>query len=51
MSRLISRVLGDVVLTHDEVEGLMANLLVALTPPTGETDVSQKSPYSTGSRK
>ena len=28
---------SDVMLTRDEVEGLMANLLVSDSPPTGQT--------------
>ena len=36
-SRLLGRVLGDVVLTADEVEGLTANLLVSNAPPTAPT--------------
>jgi NADH dehydrogenase len=30
----------DVVLTRDEVEGLMENLLVSKNPPTGKTRLS-----------
>lgn len=37
LSRVIGRVLGDVVLTRDEVEGLSAGLLVSKDPPTGWT--------------
>ena len=40
VSRLIGRVTGDIVLTRDEVEGLMANLLVSSAPPTGQTRLS-----------
>lgn len=39
-SRLIGYVVRDVVLTRDEVDGLMANLLVSGGPPTGETRLS-----------
>lgn len=37
LSRLVSLGVGDVVLTRDEVAGLMANLLVSDDPPTGQT--------------
>ena len=41
MIRLASGILGtmvhDVVLTHDEIKGLMADLLVSQQPPTGHT--------------
>jgi len=37
LSRIIGRVVGDVVLTRDEVQGLMSNLLVSEGPPTGQT--------------
>lgn len=40
LSRLISYVVNDVVLTPDEVVGLMANLLVSEHPPRGETRLS-----------
>ncbi|MFQ6016306.1 MAG: NAD(P)H-binding protein [Anaerolineae bacterium] len=40
LSRLIGYVLNDVVLTRDEVEGLMASLLVSESPPTGQTRLS-----------
>ena len=36
-SHLLGRVVGDVVLTADEVDGLSANLLVSKAPPTGST--------------
>ena len=39
-SRLIGYVVRDVVLTPDEVEGLMSNLLVSDGPPTGQTRLS-----------
>jgi NADH dehydrogenase len=39
-SRLIGYVVRDVVLTRDEVDGLMANLLVSDGPPTGQTRLS-----------
>jgi len=37
LSRLLNHVVGDMVLTRDEVKGLMANLLVSEQPPTGDT--------------
>ncbi|MCZ7574056.1 MAG: NAD(P)H-binding protein [Ardenticatenaceae bacterium] len=37
LSRLVGYGVHDVVLTRDEVEGLMANLLVSEQPPTGQT--------------
>jgi NADH dehydrogenase len=36
-SRLLGRLVGDVVLTGDEVAGLTANLLVSKAPPTAPT--------------
>ncbi len=38
---LIGRLVGDVVLTRDELSGLMANLLVASGPATGEVTFSR----------
>jgi len=40
LSRLVGYMVGDVVLTRDEVAGLMANLLVSQGPPTGRTRLS-----------
>jgi uncharacterized protein YbjT (DUF2867 family) len=40
-ARLIGRIVGDVVLTRDEIGGLMANLLVSQEPPVGQTRLSQ----------
>ncbi len=37
LSKLIGWLVRDVVLTRDEVDGLMANLLVSDKPPTGST--------------
>jgi len=37
MAKLIGYLVGDVVITQDEIEGLMANLLVSENPPTGQT--------------
>jgi len=40
LSRLIGYFVNDVMLTRDEVEGLMANLLISEKPPTGQTRLS-----------
>src|SRR3989339_2052647 len=40
LSKCIGYMVNDVVLTRDEVEGLMANLLVSKNPPTGKTRLS-----------
>ena len=40
LSKCIGYMVKDVVLTRDEVEGLMANLLVSKNPPTGKTRLS-----------
>ena len=37
MLRLVGPIVGDVVLTREEIEGLMANLLVSKQSPTGQT--------------
>jgi len=39
LSRLIGFVVGDVVLTEEEIQGLMANLLISAEPPTGKTSL------------
>ncbi|MGA3326250.1 MAG: NAD(P)H-binding protein [Terriglobia bacterium] len=41
LSSLVGRVVHDVVLTKEEVEGLMAGLLVSKDPPTGRTRLSE----------
>jgi len=41
MLRLVEPFVGDVVLTREEIEGLMANLLVSKEPPTGQTRFSE----------
>lgn len=41
LSGLVGRVVGDVVLTRDEVDGLMANLLISEDPPIGKTRLSE----------
>jgi NADH dehydrogenase len=38
--RLVGAALGDVILTQEEIEGLMANLLVSKCPPAGRTRFS-----------
>lgn len=39
LSRLIGFFVGDVVLTEEEIQGLMANLLISAKPPTGKTSL------------
>ena len=41
LTRLVGLFVNDVVLTRDEVKGLMAGLLVSGDPPSGETRLSQ----------
>jgi uncharacterized protein YbjT (DUF2867 family) len=41
MLRLIDPIVGDVILTREEIEGLMANLLVSKHSPTGRTQFSE----------
>jgi NADH dehydrogenase len=41
MLRFVGPVVGDVVLTREEIEGLMANLLVSKQPATGHTQFSK----------
>lgn len=41
LSKFIGYMVNDVVLTRDEVEGLMSNLLVSKNPPTGKTRLSE----------
>ena len=41
LSRLVGMVVNDVVLTRDEVNGLMDNLLVTNSPPAGKTRFSE----------
>ena len=40
-SQLLSFLVGDVILTREEIEGLMAGLLVSSRPPTGKTRISE----------
>src|ERR1700730_12946912 len=41
MIRFLGPVVGDVILTREEIEGLMANLLVSKQPATGQTAFSE----------
>lgn len=41
ISKVMSLFLGDVILTRDEIRGLMANLLISSQPPTGQTRLSE----------
>ena len=40
LSQIVSRLVNDVILTQEEVDGLMANLLISDNPPTGRTRLS-----------
>jgi len=40
LSKLIGRMVNDVVLTRDEIDGLLSNLLISQSPPTGRTSLS-----------
>jgi uncharacterized protein YbjT (DUF2867 family) len=40
-AKLIEPLLGDVLITQDEIKGLMANLLISQNVPTGHTHLSQ----------
>jgi NADH dehydrogenase len=39
-SKVLGRLIGDVIVTRDEIRGLMANLLVSANPPTCPTSLS-----------
>ena len=41
VGRLVGTIVGDVVVTREEVAGLMQNLLVTSSPPAGHTALSQ----------
>jgi len=41
LSQIVGVLVGDVVLTREEVDGLMANLLVSRQPPTGRARLSE----------
>jgi NADH dehydrogenase len=40
LTRILSFIVNDVILTKDEVQGLAANLLVSHEAPTGHTKLS-----------
>jgi NADH dehydrogenase len=40
-SKVIGRLVGDVLITREEIRGLMGNLLYANAPPAGETKLSE----------
>jgi hypothetical protein len=40
LAKLIEPFLDDVLITHDEIYGLMADLLISYQPPTGHTHLS-----------
>ncbi len=40
LSRLIGYMVNDVVLTRDEIDGLLSNLLISQSPPTGRTSLN-----------
>ncbi len=40
LSRLVGYLVGDVILTQDEVDGLVADLLISESPPTGHTHLA-----------
>ncbi len=40
LSRVISKLVNDVILTQDEIDGLMSDLLISDNPPTGRTHLS-----------
>ena len=39
--RLLGKFVGDVILTRDEIEGLMAELLCTSSPPAGQTRLTE----------
>jgi NADH dehydrogenase len=41
LAKIVGHIVNDVVLTEDEIHGLMANLLVCSGPPTGRTRLSE----------
>lgn len=53
LSKLVGFMVKDVTLTRDEIEGLMANLLVSGNPPKGKTRLSDwltQNAYTVGNR-
>ena len=41
LAKLLEPLVGDVLITRDEVTGLMANLLISQREPTGHTNLKQ----------
>ncbi len=41
LANFIGYMVRDLVITRDEIEGLMSNLLVSASPPTGQTRLSE----------
>ena len=41
MSRVVGKLVGDVIITRDEIKGLMAGLLCVDAPPVGKTALTQ----------
>lgn len=41
LSQIVSKFVNDVILTREEVDGLMSNLLISDNPPTGRTRLSE----------
>ena len=41
VGRIVGTLVGDVVITKDEIEGLMADLLYVDSPPTGTTVLTE----------
>lgn len=48
LGKLIGYAVRDVVVTRDEIDGLMANLLISHGPPTGQTRLSEWLERNTG---
>jgi nucleoside-diphosphate-sugar epimerase len=48
LGKLIGYAVRDVVITKDEIDGLMANLLISHGPPTGETRLSEWLEHNAG---
>ncbi|WP_420643503.1 SDR family oxidoreductase [Candidatus Leptofilum sp.] len=41
MSQIVGKIVGDVLVTREEIDGLMADLLHVQTPPTGKTRLTE----------
>ena len=41
MAWVLGKLLGDIMVTRDEIEGMMQDLLVTNSPPVGETPLSE----------